>query len=148
MPDVKRQLIRVGNRVAVWLYEVLDGRVSSGRRGVHVLVITTPGRRTGVQRSTCVRYLDTPEGFVVWGTGSGSLRDPDWFLNLRDADVAIVQVRARRQQVRPRELVGVERDRKWNNVVLEQAPEVAKYAQRANRMIPVALLTALEGESA
>jgi len=72
MPDVKRQLTRVGNRVAVWLHEVLDGRASSGRRAVHVMVITTSGRRTGVLRSTCVRYLDTQEGFVVWGTGSGS----------------------------------------------------------------------------
>lgn len=79
MPDVKRHLTRVGNRDAVWLYGVLDERVSSGRRGVHVLVITTSGRLTGVQHSTCVRYLDTPGGFVVWGTGSGSPRDPDWF---------------------------------------------------------------------
>ena len=147
MPDVKQQLTRVGNRVAVWLYEVLDGRVSSGR-GVHVLVITTSGRRTGLQRSTCVRYLDTAGGFVVWGTGSGSPRDPDWFRNLRDAEVAIARVGAKRHQVRPRELVGRERDRMWNNVVLAQAPEVAKYAQRANRKIPVAVLTPLEGESA
>jgi hypothetical protein len=25
-------------------------------------------------RTTCIRYLDTAEGFVVWGTGSGSSR--------------------------------------------------------------------------
>jgi len=73
---------------------------------------------------------------------------PDWFRNLRDAEVAIARVGAERQQVRPRELVGHERDRMWNNVVLAQAPEVAKYAQRANRKIPVAVLTPLEGESA
>ena len=146
MPDVKRQLTRVGNRVAVWLYGVLNGRASSGRRGVHVLVITTSGRRTGVQRSTCVRYLDTPDGLVVWGTGSGSPTDPDWFRNLRDAKVANLRVGAKRQQVRPRELVSQERDAMWNNVVLAQAPEVAKYAQRANRTIPVALLMPLEGD--
>jgi deazaflavin-dependent oxidoreductase (nitroreductase family) len=102
MPDVKQQLTRVGNHVAVWLYGVLDGRVSSGRKGVHVLVITTSGRRTGVQRSTCVRYLDAPGGFVVWGTGPGSPGDPDWFWNLREAKVANVRLGAKRQQVRPR----------------------------------------------
>lgn len=70
-------------------------------------------------------------------------RDPDWFWNLRDADVAIVRVGAKRQQVQPRELVGQERDTMWNNVVIAQAPEGEKYAQRANRTIPVALLTRL-----
>jgi deazaflavin-dependent oxidoreductase (nitroreductase family) len=147
MPDVKRQLTLVGNRVAVWLYGVLGGRVSSGRKGVHVLVITTSGRRTGVQRSTCVRYLDAPGGFLLWGTGLLP-GDPDWFWNLREAKVANVRVGAKRQQVLPREVVGEERDEMWNNVVLAQEPEVAKYARRANRTIPVAILKPLEGESA
>jgi deazaflavin-dependent oxidoreductase (nitroreductase family) len=128
---VKRRMARVGNRFGVWMYRVLDGRLSSGSKDVHVLVITTPGRRTGVPRSTCVRFLNTPQGFVVWGTGSGSARDPDWFRNLRAAKAADVQVRAWRLQVRPRELFGGERDEMWNDVVLAQAPEVAKYARRA-----------------
>jgi deazaflavin-dependent oxidoreductase (nitroreductase family) len=144
---VKRRMARVGNRFGVWMYRVLDGRLSSGSKDVQVLVITTPGRRTGVPRSTCVRFLNTPEGFVVWGTGSGSARDPDWFRNLRAAKVADVQVRARRLQVRPRELVGRERDKMWNYVVLAQAPEVAKYARRADRTIPVAVLEPLGGRS-
>ena len=108
--SVKRSLVRVGNRFGVWMYRVLDGRLSGGRKDVLVLVITTPGRRTGIPRSTCVRFLNTHAGFVVWGTGSGSPRDPDWFRNLRAAVMADVQVRAGRLQVRPRELVGAERD--------------------------------------
>lgn len=144
---VKRSLARVGNRIGVGMYRVLDGRLSSGRKDVYVLVITTPGRRTGVPRSTCVRFLHTAEGFVVWGTGSGSVRDPDWFRNLRAATVADVQVRDTRMQVRPRELVGPERDEMWNHVVLAQAPEVAKYARRAGRTIPVAVLQPVGGRS-
>ena len=57
-----------------------------------VLMITTPGRRTGVLHSTCVRYLETPDGLLVWGTASGAPRDPDWFRNLRKAKVADVQI--------------------------------------------------------
>jgi len=122
------------------MYRTLNGRLSSGSKDVHVLMITTPGRRTGVPRSTCVRYLPTAGGFIVWGTGSGSARDPDWFLNLRRADVAHVQVREQRLVVWPRELHGLERDSMWNDVVLAQAPEIAKYAQRAGRTIPIAVL--------
>ena len=51
-----------------------------------------------------------------------------------------MQVGARRLTARPRELLGEERDRTWNEVVLAQAPEVAKYARRAGRTIPVAVL--------
>lgn len=148
MSAVNRRTARVGNRIGVWMYRVLDGRLASGSKNVHVLMITTPGRRTGVPRSTCVRYLDTADGYVVWGTGSGAPTDPDWFRNLRRATVAEVQVRDRRLRVRPRELTAGERDIAWNDIVLAQAPEVAKYARRAGRTIPVAVLEPYDGPSA
>jgi deazaflavin-dependent oxidoreductase (nitroreductase family) len=129
----------MGNRIGVWMYRTLDGRLSSGSRRVTVLMITTPGRRTGVPRSTCVRYLDRPEGMVVWGTGSGSPQDPDWFQNLRAVTTATVQVRAQEYDVRPRELLGEERDAMWQ-VILGEAPEVEKFARKAGRTIPVAVL--------
>ena len=141
MSTLKRRFTRVGNRIGVWMYRTLDGRLVSGRgKDIHVLVITTPGRRSGIPRSTCVRFLDTADGFVVWGTASGSARDPDWFHNLRAATVADVQVGATRVQVRPRELVGAERDAAWNDLILARVPGVEKYALRAGRTIPVALL--------
>jgi deazaflavin-dependent oxidoreductase (nitroreductase family) len=141
----KRRLVRISNQIAVWMYRAFDGRLASYNKGATVLMITTPGRRTGVLHSTCVRYLDTGDGFLVWGTASGAPRDPDWFRNLRKAKIADVQIRAKPLQVRPRELLGAERDAAWKDVVLAQAPEVEKYAQRAGRTIPVALLQPVEG---
>lgn len=126
------------------MYRTLDGRLSSGSKDVHVLMVTTPGRRTGILRSTCVRYLETPVGLVVWGSGAGSPRDPDWFQNLRAVDVAEVQVRARGFRARPRELLGAERDAMWNDVILAQAPQVQKYARKAGRVIPVAVLETVD----
>jgi deazaflavin-dependent oxidoreductase (nitroreductase family) len=137
-------LVRVGNRIGVWMYRAFDGRLASYNKGAKVLMITTPGRRTGVLHSTCVRYLDVPEGFLVWGTASGAPRDPDWFRNLRKAELADVQVGSQTLRVMPRELVAEERDKAWNDIVLAQAPEVEKYAQRAGRTIPVALLKPAE----
>ena len=100
---MKRRLTRLGNLVGVWLYRALDGRLASGRRDVRVLLVTTPGRRTGVPRSTCVRFLESAGGLLVWGTGPGAPRDPDWFRNLRAADTADVQgsVARTRLTVRP-----------------------------------------------
>lgn len=147
MSTLKHRFTRAGNRIGVWMYRTLDGRLSSGSKSVTVLMITTPGRRTGLPRSTCVRYLDTADGFLVWGTGSGSPQDPDWFRNLRAVDEADVQVRATHLRVKPRELVGDERDATWSDVVLAHAPEVAKYARRAGRAIPIAVLEPIEGTS-
>jgi deazaflavin-dependent oxidoreductase (nitroreductase family) len=122
------------------MYRTLGGRLSSGSNTVHVLMITTPGRRTGIPRSTCVRYLDHDGGYVVWGTASGAPRDPDWFENLRTAEVAEVQVMKERLQVQPRELLADERAAMWIDVILAQAPDVEKFAKRAARTIPVAVL--------
>jgi deazaflavin-dependent oxidoreductase (nitroreductase family) len=140
-----RRLVRIGNWIGVWMYRAFDGRLASYNKGAKVLMITTPGRRTGVLHSTCVRYLETADGLLVWGTASGAPRDPDWFRNLRKAKIADVQIRAKTLQVRPLELLGEEREAAWKDVVLAQAPEVQKYAQRAGRTIPVALLQPVEG---
>lgn len=137
---MRRRLTRMGNRIAVWLYRATDGRLGSGSKSVHVLMITVPGRRTGLPRSTCVRFLQTHDGPVVWGTGSGSPRDPDWFQNLRLADVADVRMGADRLQVRPQELHDGARDAMWQDTILAQAPEVSRYARKAGRTIPVAIL--------
>ena len=140
---MKRRLARIGNRFGVWLYRALDGRLASGRKDVHVLLITIPGRRTGVPRSTCVRFLETDAGLVVWGTGAGAPRDPDWFRNLRAADSADVQIGAEHVTVRPREVLGAERDTLWHDTILARAPEVVRYARKAGRTIPVAVLERL-----
>jgi deazaflavin-dependent oxidoreductase (nitroreductase family) len=144
MTTAKHRFVRIGNRIGVWMYRAFDGRLASYNKSAKVLMITTPGRRTGALHSTCVRYLETPEGFLVWGTASGAPSDPDWFRNLRKAKVADLQIGAKTLQVRPRELLVEERDATWTNVVLAQAPEVEKYAQRAGRTIPVALLQPVE----
>ena len=74
MTTLHHRATRVGNRIGVWFYRALDGRLSSGPHS-KVLLLTTPGRRTGVPRSTCVRYLESDGDFVVWGTASGARRD-------------------------------------------------------------------------
>ncbi len=144
MTSFKHRLVRIGNRIGVWMYRRSDGRLLS-TKNAKVLMITAPGRRTGALHSTCVRYLDTPEGLLVWGTASGAPSDPDWFRNLRKAKVADVQVGAKTLRARPRELLDSERDSAWQDVVLAEAPEVKKYADRAGRTIPVALLEPIEG---
>ena len=129
-----------GNRIGVALHRLAGGRLDAfGDQ--HVLMVTSPGRRTGLPRSTMVRYLDHEGGYLVWGTGSGAPSDPDWFRNLRHTPRARIEIGTVGQDVDVREVVGDERDRMWRDVVLRQAPGVARYERKAGRVIPVALRT-------
>lgn len=136
----KRRFTRIGNRIGVWMYRTLNGRLSGGSKNAGVLMITAPGRRTAIPRSTCVQYLESPAGLVVWGTGAGSRRDPDWFQNLRQAPTVQVQLQDRQFPARPRELLGDERDAMWRDTIVARVPTVMRYAQKAGRTIPVAVL--------
>lgn len=137
---LKRRFLSLSNRFGVWLYRKSDGRLAGNGKKTHVLLLTSPGRRTGIPRSTCVRYLEYDGGFLVWGTAAGASREPDWFRNLRAAAAVDAQAGRRRFVAHPHELLGDERDRVWRDVVLPQAPGVAKYERKSGRIIPVAHL--------
>jgi deazaflavin-dependent oxidoreductase (nitroreductase family) len=135
----KHRLMHHGNAIGVWIHHAFKGRLDAFGDQT-VLMVMSPGRRTGRPRSTMVRYLDHDGGYLVWGTGSGSPTDPDWFCNLRHAGEATVEIGTRAETVTATELRGEERDRVWRDVVLAKVPGVAKYEAKAGRIIPVALL--------
>lgn len=141
MTTLRHRMLHTGNAIGVWIHHATKGRLDSGSKDVHVLMITTPGRRTGLPRSTMVRYLDHDGGYLVWGTGSGSPTEPDWFRNLRRVSQARVEIGTTALTVTPRVLPGPERDQVWKDVILPEVPGVAKYEAKAGRTIPVAHLT-------
>jgi deazaflavin-dependent oxidoreductase (nitroreductase family) len=128
-------------RIGVWMYRRLDGRAMGGSADAPVVLLTSPGRRTGRPHSACVRAIRSDGAYLVWGTASGHPSDPDWFRNLRRSGRATVQDGARVLDVEAVELTGAERDSVWRDVVLATLPGVQKYAVKAGRTIPVARLT-------
>jgi deazaflavin-dependent oxidoreductase (nitroreductase family) len=143
MTSLKHRVQSRGNAFGVWLHRVGKGRIDS-LGSARVLMVTSPGRRTGVPRSTMVRYLDHDGGFLVWGTGGGAPTDPEWFRNLRRASSVSVEIGTTRHEVVADVLEGAERDRVWRDVVLARAPGVARYERKAGRVIPVAVLRPTE----
>ena len=127
----KHRLMRQGNAIGVWIHHAFKGRLDAFGDQT-VLMVTSPGRRTGRPRSTMVRYLDHGGGYLVWGTGSGSRTDPDWFRNLRRADLVTIEIGTRAETVTPTELRGEDRERVWREVILTQVPGVAKYEVKAD----------------
>ncbi|ANJ28993.1 hypothetical protein ATC03_15600 [Agromyces aureus] len=96
-------------------------RATRGRKGLWpataarwgAMRLTTTGRRSGLERSVIVAYLEDGPNLVTLAMNGWAEPDPAWWLNLRaDPDAAVVLPTGRRE-VRARAASGAERTRLW-----------------------------------
>ena len=99
MASFQRMAMRTAGAVSNRLYRVSGGRLMGKVRGVPVLLLTVPGRKTGVEHTTAVSYFKDDGSFVVTGSAGGAASDPQWFRNLRRADQAVIEVGPKRIDV-------------------------------------------------
>lgn len=133
MPRLLPQVVWVDTR----LQRVSRGRASVlGIAGLPNLMLTVPGRRSGIPRSTPL--LCVPDGgtWLVAGSYFGGPRMPVWVHNLRAAELAHVRVGRREVDVVAEELSGEERAAAWRTM-LATWPNYATYEARTERLIPV-----------
>jgi len=127
-------------RFAMWLLRRTKGRIV---RPWHrqVLVLTTRGRKSGLERSVPVQFFPDGDDMIVVAANSGLPTPPGWYFNLTANPQARVEVRDRTVQVRAEELSADEAAAFWPRV-LQVAPDYAKYRQRTSRRIPLIRLVA------
>jgi deazaflavin-dependent oxidoreductase (nitroreductase family) len=110
------------------------------RPGVHTLLLTTKGRKSGEQRRTALIYQPDGGGnYVVVASQGGKPAHPSWYFNLAEDPVVDVQVAADKFQARARTAGPDERDRLWT-LMNEVWPDYAEYQQKTDREIPVVVL--------
>lgn len=128
------------SRIHARLYRISGGRfVPRWFAGAPVMVLQTVGRRSGEKRSTPVLYLRDGDALVVMAANAGAARTPAWWLNLRAAGIGEAIVGRERVAVRPRELVGAERDRLLRRFV-EMYPQAEHYPRFTDRPLPLIAL--------
>ena len=108
--------------------------------GLRTLVLATTGRRTGEPRRTCLIYGTSGDDFVVVASKGGDDQDPAWFRNLQADPSVGVQVGTRRFTARARVASSAEREHLWAQMA-RIFPLYDEYAQKADRVIPIILLT-------
>ena len=136
-----RRLFRVANRLAVALYRRSGGRIGGSAKGIPVLLITVPGRRTGSPHTVPVAYIEHANGYIVTGSAGGTKAEPQWFRNVRATRRVQIEIGHERYDAEVLVPDAAERDRLWQDVVLERAPFFAKYQEKAGRTIPLAVLS-------
>jgi deazaflavin-dependent oxidoreductase (nitroreductase family) len=137
-------MVHTGNKLGVSLYRHSGGRIGGhGSGGTRVLLVTVPGRRTGLPRTTAVGSFPYQGGYLVVGSGGGSPQEPDWFKNLRKAPQAEVQEGTRTFRTGIRVLTDAERDAAFHDIVVAQVPRYGTYEAKCGRRMPLAVLTPL-----
>jgi deazaflavin-dependent oxidoreductase (nitroreductase family) len=121
------------------LYRLTDGRLGGRISTMPVLLLTTTGRKSGVQRTVPLSYLDDGESYVVIGSRGGAPTHPAWYLNLEAHPEVEVQVGAERRRMRARRAGPAEAERLWPRI-LEVAPVYGKYRAKTRRDVPLVLL--------
>ena len=109
------------------------------RPGVHTLLLTTKGRKSGELRRTALIYQRDGADYVVVASQGGKPTHPSWYLNLSEEPVVDVQVAADKFQARARTAGPGERDRLWK-LMNEVWPDYTEYQKKTDREIPVVVL--------
>lgn len=141
MNPILKTTMRAVNAVAVGLYRRTNGRIGGKIRGTDTLLLTVVGRKSGQPRTVVVSYFENDGDYVLAGSAGGAKQHPQWVRNIAAAGRARIQIRDRVQVVDGRITEGAERDRLWQDVVVNRFPFFAKYQEKSGRTIPVAVLT-------
>ncbi|MGW6376044.1 nitroreductase/quinone reductase family protein [Rhodococcus sp. NPDC055112] len=141
MHPIAKTALAFVNRATVALYRISDGRLGGRSVGLPVLLLTVPGRKTGVPRTAPVIYLAHGDSFVVVGSAYGAKSDPDWMRNLAAAETARIRIGDHEREVSARIANREERERLWQHVIVPKLPTIAKHEAKSGRSFPVGVLT-------
>ncbi len=136
MPKLLPQITWVDKRI-----QGLSGGKWSVLRiaGLPNLMLTVPGRKSGVPRTTPLLCVPYGADHLIAGSYFGGPKTPVWVANLRAADQVTVSVQGESHVAIPREIGDDERPAIWAHMV-KTWPNFEKYAERTDRKIPLFVL--------
>lgn len=132
-------LPKFATKLHVFVYRASGGRLVGSFKGAPVLILTTTGSKTGLERNTPLLFLKDGEALVVVASNGGSDRAPSWLSNLKANPAAAAQVRAEHRSVRAHVASPTERERLFPKVVALYPP-YQDYQARTDREIPLVVL--------
>jgi len=121
-------------------YVATNGEDGHMWRGVHCLLLTTTGRKSGVRRRTALIYGHFDSDYVVVASKGGHPTHPLWYTNILATPEVTLQVGADVFQATATTIPeGTEYDRTWQAMV-EMWPDYAEYQTKTSRRIPLVRL--------
>lgn len=131
-------------RLHRWVYRNTGGRVGARLLGLHMLLLTTVGRKTGQERTTPLACFPDGDDWVVVASNNGQDHHPSWWLNLQAHPEASIRIGRKAKRVRAIRAEGAEYERLWP-WVKQQFSGYARYEAGTDREIPLVILRPLDG---
>ena len=131
MPDVKDF-----NTAIIEEFRANDGIVGGPFAGTPVLLLTTTGARSGLERVNPMVYRTEGDEHYVFASKAGAPTNPDWFHNLVAHPEVTVELGSDRYRATADVLEGEERDRVYAAHAAVM-PTFADYQAGTDRVIPV-----------
>jgi deazaflavin-dependent oxidoreductase (nitroreductase family) len=126
-------------QLQIFMYRRSGGKRMGTLRGMPLLLLTTVGRKTGMERVTPLMYIRDGENYVITASNNGGATHPAWFANIKANPQARIQVGDINGGVTARQASAEEKARLWA-VLVERAPFFESYKQRTTRDIPMVIL--------
>jgi deazaflavin-dependent oxidoreductase (nitroreductase family) len=134
MPDMNEF-----NAQVIAEFRANGGAVGGGFEGATLVLLTTTGARSGLERVTPVVCRVDGDDVYVFASKAGAPTDPDWFRNLVANPEVGVELGTETFRARAVVLDGATRDEVYAAQAAEY-PNFAEYEAATDRVIPVVRL--------
>ena len=137
--------------LARWGNKLMSGRIRRKKdgkfMGFDALVLTTIGRKSGLQRSNPVGWFPGKDGsWLIVASSAGSAGNPAWYYNIAaHPDQVQIEIKGQKTAVVADQLHGPERDEAWQQIVAA-VPRFGGYQAKTDRELPVIRLVARPGQ--
>ena len=120
-----------------------QGRVGGVWEGTPLLLLHHTGAKSGRHRVTPLGYLRDGGRYVAIASNGGAPRHPAWYRNVMADPNVTIEVGTDTVEVVASEATGDERERLFR-AQAARFPQLAEYERKADRVIPVIVLTPRE----
>jgi deazaflavin-dependent oxidoreductase (nitroreductase family) len=124
----------------IQVYRETDGETGYLWNGVPSLLLTTTGRKSGLERTSPLIFTYHRDDFLVVASQGGAPVHPNWYFNLLGNPKANVQIKAEKFDVIARTATDEEKPELWEAVTTNW-PNYDLYQSRTDRPIPVVILS-------
>lgn len=128
-------------RVMRWLNAWAAKRIRKSGRfmgDMNGLVLTTVGRKSGVERSTPVGWFPGDDGsWLIVASAAGAPKNPAWYYNIAaHPDKVRIELPGRTVDVVAEQLHGADRDAAWREIT-SASSRFAQYQDKTDRELPI-----------
>lgn len=124
------------NQGVIVEYRANEGKLSGQLANSSLLLLTTIGAKSGLERTIPLGYVRDGERLVTIAANAGAVAHPDWYHNLLANPLVTVELGSERFQARASVAEGAERER-----LASMVPYLPAQQQKTSREIPVVVFT-------